>query len=657
MDEKIFFCGNCKKFFNLTSRLPLINEQGTTWCFACASTVSIKWNEVRDAFLLKLRQELIYPDCHRSLCHPDGNHPHGCYPDIQAHSINIKTLQVFCEACFNPNSNIILIESQGARFPLLNLLKKAVEDKNSPREYLQECTDILYRESISANEILTCLRNKLRFDSEFILCRAHLRQAAFIDRANFVFKCTQCKNNECDDLYADYNYYNKAVEARQHLNEVKTSAFRSVVLKLVKNGIKTPKDYKDIILEFSHMWSEKDSNLAPSSRCLLCEELFNLGDKLPVMLHEEEKHEICLKCYSKSTDKVCPIDRQPFPSELKPLLANYLFKVQSRACTRPHDDGKERYSYIFGIFPYRFPCGHGICKECSTSNDQTGGFTCYSCSAFFKKTHLMLNHHLLNQLKFLETCCENSEHIGQVARYFNHVDIITYCNKCKINPRYRTEVNPDKFYTALIKKIRENDQTQNHKIISMILSKYYLYPLLFLLKAYRYLANPDARHAIHMRFNKILPLNSNTYSYWIADDKAKESFIISSNAFIELAGLIIGKTYSTPGSLKIFYNNSLICEEVIPQFDDYNSKDHKVLFREPIISDSKIDLQIIFSFGCYCHGLPMKKDNKINLNPTINLPPDAYLSISTSSTMNGNIIIGGPILGLVLGNCYAYKDN
>ena len=52
--------------------------------------------------------------------------------------------------------------------------------------------------------------------------------------------------------------------------------------------------------------------LSRTSFCLICKELFSLGEHIPIKMHQKNKHEICYKCLVSNNIQCCPIDKIPY---------------------------------------------------------------------------------------------------------------------------------------------------------------------------------------------------------------------------------------------------------------------------------------------------------------------------------------------------------
>ena len=187
-------------------------------------------------------------------------------------------------------------------------LEKACEDANNyPPEYLAEFKDKLWNKNYDAKEILLSLKKKAAFDADGPICSAHLNPAEYIDMEKYLFKCENCVNR-ANPATERLDLASHVQRAKDECRNAKTCAFTSTILSALRKNHMHPKQQKDFLLDMNFLISNNNDNLDHRSRCLVCLDLFNVGEKTPIKLHPEEKHEVCYACFTSGRVRTCPID-------------------------------------------------------------------------------------------------------------------------------------------------------------------------------------------------------------------------------------------------------------------------------------------------------------------------------------------------------------
>ena len=435
MDQ--FICKQCHKHFDLNERAPRVYPKtNQIICLTCTQE-NPDFTNATPQFIASLNQELLKPDCH---------------PDQSAVSID-KNFFVYCRYCSENHSQSTNFENRGARSLFENYLRNAIELNSYPREYLQDFINKTKKE-VSATEILKTLKRKHLYDSEFPLCKNHLIPAKYLDDKSFEFTCDYCITDSSYSYpqYADYFKF-KAFEVCSLAN---TSAFRSTIIKAFKfNNFN-----KNFFLEMADVVKDKATSLISSSRCLICEELFGLGERYPIQLHDEVKHEVCYNCFVNTRSKKCPFCNTDFPQIIKHVQVKFLYEFKKRICEKGHiqPDEIKRFSAADKYYPYKLMCEHIICKICYNEAYEAGFYNCIQCGYNTRKELITTSIHLIHQLEHLEILCE--EHKNPLL-YFNPQEFKGSCIKCKRNQVKERETDLYKFTINLIEKLRELSQNCN----------------------------------------------------------------------------------------------------------------------------------------------------------------------------------------------------
>jgi hypothetical protein len=282
-----FQCCGCQKFLNLHSRYPMF-YQNAHYCLSCntANNYNLAYSSDQ-IFIAKLDQELVDSNCH---------------PEYEAKSIDFQTFKVYCIYCYEADH--YLLESFHLRSYLRSCLEQALNQVSYPREYIKEFREKLQSQS-SCRELLTCLKKKFLFDSQAAFCLPHLNQAYYYDSKTFTFQCEACRSP--NSFIFNQHQQDLMHLAYQEYLRTSTPNFRSFVLKCVREQ-QFPKNF---FIEIGYMVASNNSML--SAVCLICEESFDDSQRLKVKLHQEDLHEICYRCFCNASNRICPIDYQPFP--------------------------------------------------------------------------------------------------------------------------------------------------------------------------------------------------------------------------------------------------------------------------------------------------------------------------------------------------------
>ncbi|OMJ66003.1 hypothetical protein SteCoe_37306 [Stentor coeruleus] len=633
MNDITLFCSNCKFMFNLNanSRYPM--EGG--YCITCVPQFIENPRNIDQMFITKLKKEILTPSCHDFSDAEEFYRPH-------AYSLDINTLKIYCEEHHPGQENCIILEINPARFVLKGLLRNALDTGLYPKEYNQDFKQKIYGEC-TVTEMHFSLCKKLMYDSNSPLCWVHLTPAIYLDSAKFHFQCELCKNDK-SIVYADEDGINNLYTIALNIcASAKTAAFNSTVLKLF-HGTNQENNYlKNFFLEMRQVAEEFKSDLVKSSRCLLCEQQFSIGERHPIMLHDEERHEICYKCFVTRREFICPIDLTPYDMNRKPISdIKILFDISDRSCTMGHDSGK--FSYKLHNFPYLINCGHQICEICYKNYLQTNAIIC-NCGRTCEVRAAHLDDYLLYKLKYLEMFCEVPDHREAPIKCFNDNDIIPYCNKCKSNPKYASKVTPELFSKNLYKKLWENANSIESELFIQGRSNYILLTMNKRYQLYKYMTNPCKNV---MRFNVIYPSVQESLVNWYALGNEDIIFEIKSNTKFELWGLIIGKPRTKDVIITVKINGQMLFQGNNPKSNDFDDKIFEARFIKPYFVDREITCEVGLGKAGYFHGYVDVRSNERNSAMSANLDIDYWIKFNFNKATRRENNYGGPILGLII---------
>lgn len=607
-------CKLCQKIFNLISRYPMVYS-GTYYCYSCCCRENYEAQPADNMFVTKLKQEVLISDCH---------------PDQEEHSIDLETFKVYCTYCAPPNK--CLLDQTSPRSFLYIQLQSALKKKKYPREYIK---DLLYRTrpSSSLQEIVTTLKKKVMFDSQYALCSKDLEPTIYLDREKFTFHCPNCITETCHDFNTYKDYF--ILIAFEKLSVTKTDSFRTYIIDCIRN-----QNYdKNFFLEMKEVVSNQESNLSNSSFCLICKEPFNVGEMIPIKLHEEDLHEICYKCYKNQPYRNCPIDGKPFPLIPNTPKAKFLFELPSKSCD--NDSSHIKFSYFKKNLPFKLSCSHNICSACIIPNAHS--LSCINCEIPNDPKNILPNKAFIERLKYIELMCE--EHPDQIIKSYIPADLKVLCQKCKPNPK--ADLNPENFNIELNKKLKEVE-TRENKLLETFFRDIILHSLHTRLNAYRYITNQERYKRLWI-FKQIGPKYFDSKVLWGAKRDYAQLLTITSNCLIEISGIIVGKPVDQQKLLEIRTSDKIYQHQLEPLKADDQDKFVLVPFHEILDANSGLNVSFKFSEGVYCHGLPDKSFKPVD---KLDLDPDNFISLSSTTIENGNLLIGGPILGLTVSRFY-----
>ena len=656
MDPFELVCCSCRKQLTLNSRYPKIGPAGEMCCSICIAQRRLEWPDADVAFITTLKQELVHPDCCSSPCHPDGNHPLNCRSVLEAASINSKSFKVYCSAHTQDHPDYMSLERNSIKDYMISALKRVSEDATYPPEYLAEFRGKLWGTNFDAKQILSCLKKKTAFDADGPICSTHLNTAEYIEVDKYLFKCANCVNgtnpaSERLDLALHVQ------RAKDECRNAKTFAFTSTILSALKTNHMNPKQQKDFLLDMNFLVSNKNDNLDQKSRCLFCHDLFNVGEKTPIQLHSEEKHEVCYACFISGRVRTCPIDNIQVTQQIIPAKANFLYKFRDRTCANDHTDGKPRFSYCNDSIPYALPCGHNLCQDCLSACSTINVLKCKRCCLNMDPRKVVPNKFIECQLVYIDLLCEDPNHPNQVIRYYNKDDMVVYCQKCQGLPgKYRNVIDPDGFNTELNRRLQELGKIYEHPIIRLIVEQSFLYTLSNRLGLFRYLSG-SPNFTRHLRTSpKIFPLNYDSFNRWTPHQITEENLNIYSNVIMLIYGLLIGKGVSAPGNLIISSNNRILVESRIEASTNINDRIQEVYFPQSYDLTEAISIDLRFSPGDYFHGDAQRENQLITTTSKIKFDMDKYIELSSDSRVNRYFANGGPVLGLIASKFYANKS-
>ena len=648
MNQDKFRCSTCKKIFNLNTRYPIVNLSHEQKCRACYEQKGYKFNipgDDKTLFIVELKNELLNPDC----CHSADNTP-GTAQLIEAVSIDINTFKVYCAFCPKGESDRISLEDYPARFYLKFVLSNLYKDTRYPREYCADFKAKFISNEPSAKDILTCLKRKRAYDSETLICIQHLNPVSFIDEERFLFQCAICSlRSPCPvpDLFFHFE------KAKLICREAKTCAFTSTILNVLKNDNPRPKECKDFLLDMEFLMKNRNDNLDAKSRCLHCQDLFNLGEKTPIQLHQEEKHEVCYACFISGQVRECPIDKTPVNDQIKPARADFLYKIRAKMCILEHTDRTDQtkyFSYYKNSPPYRIHCGHNICSGCVSNSKERKVLECSKCELPMTPGDETIDEFIVQQLKFIELFCDNPDHSGMGDKYYNIDQCLVYCQKCKFENKYRNFQNPSLFSAEINKKLYNLSLESNNLMLREVAEKLFLYTLSSRLGLYRYIANETGPNLINVQMDpKILPLTFESFSYWTPHRTEAENLQIKSNAILEVYGLLVGKGVRNSGEIQITFSDGSWKYGTIEAAASIEDKIQGFMFDEPLLLKSMVEIYVGISAGEYFHGYGQRSDDGVfKANSRINLDENRYIEFFSNSNVNGCFANGGPVIGLVI---------
>ena len=497
------------------------------------------------------------------------------------------------------------------------------------------------------------LEKKTAFDADGPICHDHLNPAGYIDVEKYLFKCENCVNPASERLDLALHVQ----RAKDECRNAKTCAFTSMILSALRMDYMNSMQQKDFLLDMNFLISNKNDNLDHKSRCLFCLDLFNVGEKTPIQLHSEEKHEICYACFTSGRVRTCPIDNMPVEQQIVPAKVNFLYKFRDRTCANGHTEGKPRFSYCNNSIPYALPCGHNLCQDCLSACSTTQVLKCNRCSLNMDSRKVVPNKFIASQLIYIDLLCEDPNHPNQVIRFYNKDDMLVYCQKCQGIPgKYRNVIDPDGFNTELNMRLQELSGNYEHPIIRLIVKKCFLYTLSNRLGLFRYLSG-SPNFTRHLRTSpKIFPLNYDSFNRWTPHQTTEENLNIKSNIIMLIYGLLIGKGVSAPGSMIISSNNRTLMEFRIEASANINDNIQEVYFYQPYDLTEAISIDLRFSPGDYFHGDAQRENQVITATSKIKFDMEKYIELSSDSSVNGYFANGGPVLGLIASKFYANKS-
>ncbi|OMJ70335.1 hypothetical protein SteCoe_31710 [Stentor coeruleus] len=402
--------------------------------------------------------------------------------------------------------------------------------------------------------------------------------------------------------------------------------------------------------------SEKTQKIIIGSCCFVCGVEFSLGNRQPVKLHDNPIHEICYSCFKLYKPTQCYLDSKSI-SEIQ-TIEKYpiLYRLISRACAiHGIADGSEKFSYYTHRPPYFFCCGDYICESCKSAG---GSAMCSGCGSSISIYSLSKDDTFIHQLKFLEIFCET--HHDQISKYFDSVNIKSYCSQCKsIPPKIRNEINPEKFDEAINKKLKEITITYSN-LFTEFLKKFEIYPLVVKFRANRFYealvkssqeSNGQLKYITEntsLRFKKIQPTLSNTFMKWYLRKPKMYEIVISCSGSLELSGIIVGKSFSENASVTVKNAGFVIVSAGVSRIYSQESFETVNFNCLVPINSTGVVLQIEFNAGGYIHGCYKSLDNNFN-----------FKGIPVTVRSNNDckdLERGGPLLGFSFSSFYI-SDN
>lgn len=637
MNDSTLLCVNCKKMFNLNSKSRYPMEGG--YCITCISQFKENPQCADTMVITKLKNELLIPSCHDFSDVPEYERPH-------AYSIDTNTLKVYCEEHNPGSSSCLILEINPARFVLKGLLRNAIDIGQYPKEYVQDFKEKVYRD-FSVSEMHFSLCKKLMYDSNSPLCWVHLTPAIYLDSAKFQFQCEECKNDK-SIVYGDENGINTLFSIAINIcANAKTAAFNSTVLKYFHGNYQEVNYYKNFLLEMRQVVEDSKTSLIKSSKCLLCEQQFCIGERNPIMLHDEEKHEICYKCFASRKEMFCPIDKIHYDANRVPVYdLKMLFDIGDRSCEMGHEqnDMPGRFSYKLHNFPYLTNCGHHLCDICYRNSLQTNAIIC-SCGQTCEAKSARLDDYLLYKLKYLEMFCEVPDHKGALIKCYNDTDVIPYCLKCKPNLRFTSKVTPELFSKSLYRKLCENGNSIDSELFVQGRNYFMLLTMSKRYQLYKYMMNPFQNV---MRFSEIYPPVQESLVNWYVLGNEDISFEIKSNTKFELWGLIIGKPRTKDSKTVVKMNGQIVFQRDIQKSNDFDDKFEEVRFHKPYFVEEESMCQVSLGKAGYFYGWVDVNGNERNSAMSINLDVDYWIKLNFNKGTRRENKYGGPILGLII---------
>lgn len=636
MATNLNICAICNLFLDCSYGPPCTNFQNNTICSHCVNTQGFNITEtigdpnsevmqIDQIAYIELRKEVLYADC--------GH-------ELQAFFMHEQWFILYCRECRPKNENsIISFSRQSPRAYLTGLLENALTG-NYPYELKQ-----IWRNRITSavSDIHKCIKEKFFFDMDAAICLEHYQYANGYNCKDFIFKCGYCKEDENTAEYPMY-FENIVLVIREFLKTAKTTSLISTVVIAIRDS----KFDKNVLYCMRYVKSEASCSLSSSATCPICFTKFALGPSYPIKLHEEELHEICYSCYKKYQLSNCFIDNFSVNSKISPANPSYLFNVASKMCGFSHSDNRGRFSYYEKVVPYHICCQENMCGTCREVNTTSVGATiCKQCGSSKVTSQITQNKYLLNQLKHTEVRCENPEHKGKYAEYFNDVDIVVYCKSCIIPGRYRAARIPDKFNTRLLEEIQKNLQVKAlSKIMIFCIREIFIYPIMTKLRLLRNLQK-DCENDL-VRFNTILPTSFESINQWSANPGIYERILISCKGMLEIKAFLIGCALQMGSYVEIYMNGSQVAQSQV----NYNTQERyqRVFLSESVLIKSEpLEFCIRFTQGNYHHGLPSPSLKDLNYN-------GVKIIIGSPSMANGNNIIGGPIIGFTFAGFYLPEE-
>lgn len=593
--------------------MPMIDSRGLIVCKKCSNGQAL---DITEEYYNVYKTEILKANCD---CVHENTTKAG-------YRLNKVTLIVHCKDC--KKDEYLNLHSTYPRLLLENITKTMIKDLNLPKEQIRMLSTIEKQEEVE--KILMKQRKAMAYVSEKSVCFHHFKETYKYNLERFEFNCDKCPfYSKSIDLCAEGYFYQAINYCKAICSSAKTSAFTSSIMKYLKSTNPHYSIVKNFLYDLKDLHDSRNLPLKDESFCLQCENQFNFSSP-PVKIHENELHEICLKCFRSSSTKQCPICTHHFSPSSQLIFPNSLYDLNDKFCCITHENSK--FSYFKQRLPYLTPCLHNVCSICYNNQRFNHYGFCLTCERDFSLVECKLNTHLIQKLAFTEILC--AVHNEPAIEYFYHNNALSMkCEKCPKVFRHNKKTIGE-FKDIINQKLYEILQTDNRidKNITDVLEYIPLQIRFDLLDE----KNRDFQRLF--RATLILPFDEKSIAYWY-DNGSKNTLMIRSDMVFNLRGFLIGLKNEESSGFKIFLQSNEI------NFIVYSEGPVGVLiFNEPITIDKPTFFDIQLSKGRYFQIYDPQNLSALN-NVKIFNRYDVDLVFNTFES--GNMNLGGPFLGII----------